>query len=248
MPEPRLAVAGLSAGYRPGLPILRGVSATVAAGEVVALIGPNGAGKSTLVRAVAGLARIEGGRILIDGAPMTGMRPDRLAGLGVAFVPQSANVFTRLTVARNLGLAARRMAGDRRGAEAAMLARFPMLAEKRDVLAGGLSGGQRQTLALAMALVAAPRLVLLDEPTAGLSPLAAQEALALVRAVADEGVAVLLVEQRARAALRMADRGYVLAEGLVRREGRAADLLADPEIAAIYLGGLRAPGGQGAAA
>ena len=246
MAEPRLAVHDLRAGYRPGLPILRGVSVAVGAGEVVALIGPNGAGKSTLVKAVAGLALIEGGRVLLDGAEMTGLRPDRLAGRGVAFVPQSANVFTRLTVAQNLGLAARRMAGDRRAAEAAMLARFPMLAEKARERAGGLSGGQRQPLALAMALVAAPRLVLLDEPTAGLSPLAAQEALALVRRIADEGVAVLLVEQRARAALRMAERACVLAEGLVRREGRAADLLADPEIAAIYLGGLRP--GAGAAA
>jgi ABC-type branched-subunit amino acid transport system ATPase component len=236
MAEPRLSVEGLVAGYRPGLPILRGVSVAVDPGEIVALIGPNGAGKSTLVKAVAGLARIEGGRVRLDGADITGTAPHRLASLGVAFVPQSANVFTTLTVAQNLGLAARRAPGDAGRAVAAMLERFPVLAERRAIRAGGLSGGQRQSLALAMALVAAPRLVLMDEPTAGLSPKAAQEALAMIRTIAAEGVSVLLVEQNARAALRLCHRGYVLAEGRVQRHGSGAAMLADPEIGAIYLG------------
>ena len=236
MPEPRLAVIDLHAGYRPGLPILRGVTVTVGAGEIVALIGPNGAGKSTLVKAVAGLARIEGGHVSLDGAEITAIRPDRLAARGVAFVPQTANVFTALTVEQNLRLAAGRIAGDRRAAVAAMFDRFPQIAERARVRAAGLSGGQRQSLALAMALVAAPRLVLMDEPTAGLSPKAAQEALALTRAIAAEGVSVLLVEQNARAALRLCDRGYVLADGRVQRTGPGAALLADPEIGAIYLG------------
>ena len=236
MAEARLAVAGLAAGYRPGLPILHGVSCTVAPGEIVALIGPNGAGKSTLVKAVAGLARVEAGSILLEGEPITGIRPDRLAPRGVAFVPQTGNVFTARTVEQNLGLAAQRMSSDRRAAVTAMLDRFPQIAERRSVRAGGLSGGQRQSLAVAMALVASPKLVLMDEPTAGLSPKAAQEALALIRSIAADGVSVLLVEQNARAALRLCDRGCVLADGRVQREGPGAVLLADPEIGAIYLG------------
>lgn len=231
-----LAVEALVAGYRPGLPILKGVSLQVGPGEIVALIGPNGAGKSTLVKAVAGLAVIEGGRVLLDGVPITGTRPDRLAAHGVAFVPQSANVFTTLTVAQNLRLAAGRVAGDRRAAVAAVLETFPVLAARPGQRAGGLSGGQRQSLALAMALVANPRLVLMDEPTAGLSPIAAQDALALVRQIAGQGVSVLIVEQNARAALRLCDRALVLADGRVAHQGTGEALLADPAIGAIYLG------------
>jgi ABC-type branched-subunit amino acid transport system ATPase component len=240
MREARLSVEGLTAGYRPGMPILKDVTAHVGRGEIVALIGPNGAGKSTLVKAVAGLARIEAGRVTLDGADITAIRPDRLAERGVAFVPQSANVFTTLTVEQNLVLAARRFAGDRGAAVETQLARFPFLAERSRVKARGLSGGQRQSLALAMALVARPSLVLMDEPTAGLSPKAAKEALALIHSVASSGVSVLLVEQNARAALDLADRAYVLAEGRVRHEGAGGALLADPEIGAIYLGLRRA--------
>ena len=243
MAAPRLAVEGLVAGYRAGLPILKGVSMTVGAGEIVALIGPNGAGKSTLVKAVAGLAVIEGGRVLLEGQPITGTRPDRLAAHGLAFVPQSANVFTTLTVAQNLRLAAGRIDGYRRAAVAAMLDRFPVLAERPHQRAGGLSGGQRQSLALAMALVASPRLVLMDEPTAGLSPIAAQDALGLVRQIAGQGVSVLIVEQNARAALRLCDRAYVMADGRVAHQGTGAALLADPAVGRLYLG-IR----QGAAA
>jgi ABC-type branched-subunit amino acid transport system ATPase component len=235
MPE-RLIVSGLSAGYRPGMPILKGVSVAVAPGEILCLIGPNGAGKSTLVKAVAGIARVESGAVALDGADITRIRPDRLAERGVAYVPQTANVFTTLTVGQNLALAAARIPGDRRAAETAICARFPLLAERRGQRAGGLSGGQRQILALAMALVARPSLVLMDEPTAGLSPRAAQEALALIREIAAEGVSVLLVEQNARAALRIADRGVVLADGRVAHEGPGAALLSDPAIGAIYLG------------
>jgi len=239
MAEPRLVVRDLVAGYKRGFPIVHGVSLAVGAGEIVTLIGPNGAGKSTLVKAVAGLVTIEAGSVRLEGAEIAGIRPDRLAARAVAYVPQSANVFTTLSVEQNLVLAARRMAAGRAEARAAMFETFAPLAERRALRAGALSGGQRQMLAIAMALIASPRLLLMDEPTAGLAPKAAREALALVRAIAAGGVSVLLVEQNARAALRICDRGLVLAEGRVEHEGTGAALLDDPVVGEIYLGARR---------
>jgi ABC-type branched-subunit amino acid transport system ATPase component len=239
MPEIRLAIDDVTAGYKPGFPILHGVSAEIGAGEIVTLIGPNGAGKSTLVKAIAGFVHVESGSITLDGATITGISPDRMADHGVAYVPQTDNIFRTLSVEQNLVLAAQRITGDRAGAVTKMFGLFPPLAEFRSLRAGGLSGGQRQMLAIAMALIAAPRLVLMDEPTAGLSPKVAQDVLKLIRDIASNDVSVLLVEQNAKAALRISDRAYVLAEGRNQHEGTGAALLDDPLIGEIYLGAWR---------
>ncbi|MEM1047927.1 MAG: ABC transporter ATP-binding protein [Pseudomonadota bacterium] len=234
-----LSVDGLVAGYRPGLPIVQDLSIRLDAGEIVTIIGPNGAGKSTVIKAIAGLVRIEAGRIRIGGQDMTGTRPDRLAQLGVAYVPQTANVFTTLTIGENLALAARRCQANAAERVIAMTDLFPVLAEKRSVRASGLSGGQRQLLAIAMALIAEPSVMLMDEPTAGLAPKAAEEVMTLVRQIAADGVGILLVEQNARLALRLSDRAYILADGRNQHEGPAATLLDDPLVGEIYLGGRR---------
>ena len=239
MPDVRLSIRDLVAGYKPGFPILHGVSMDVCVSEVVTLIGPNGAGKSTLVKAVAGLVEVEGGTVTLDGKLITSIRADRLAAHSVAYVPQTANIFQKLTIEQNLVLSARRMAGDRVAAVARMFELFEPLEERRSIRAGGLSGGQRQMLAIAMALVISPILILMDEPTAGLAPKAAQEVLALIRSITANGVSVLLVEQNAKAALAISDRGYVLAEGQLQHEGTGKKLLHDPRIGEIYLGTRR---------
>lgn len=234
-----LSVDALVAGYRPGLPIVKQVSIRLGAGEIVTIIGPNGAGKSTVIKAIAGLVHIEAGRIRIDGRDLTGTPPDRLGALGIAYVPQTANVFTTLTIGENLALAARRCRTNAAGRIITMTELFPVLAEKRGLRASGLSGGQRQLLAIAMALIAEPSVILMDEPTAGLAPKAAEEVMGLIRRIAAEGVGVLLVEQNARLALRLSDRAYILADGRTQHEGEAATLLDDPLVGEIYLGGRR---------
>ena len=236
---PFLNADGVVAGYKRGLPIVQGVSVTVGRGEIVTIIGPNGAGKSTLVKAIAGLVVVEAGSITLGGDDLVGVAPDRLSRFGLAYVPQTANIFTTLSVFENLALAARRCdtAPERR--IDAMMTLFPVLEERRRLRAGGLSGGQRQVLAIAMALIAEPRAILMDEPTAGLSPKAAREALSMIQTIAADGVAVLLVEQNAKMALGVSDRAYIMADGRNQLEGRAADILNDPAVAEIYLGGRR---------
>ena len=236
MAEAVLKVERLTAGFVPDLPILRGVSMTVDRARITVIIGPNGAGKSTLIKAIAGLLQVSEGRVALDGQDITGLRPDQMAGHGMAYVPQTDNIFRSLTIRQNLELALARADGD--GIEP-MLVRFPVLAEKLKDRAGTLSGGQRQVLAVAMALAASPRLILMDEPSAGLSPKATSEVLALTRQLADEGVTILLVEQNVKAALRLADHCYILAEGRNQVDGPAADLLTDPVVGEIYLGGRR---------
>jgi len=232
-----LQADGVVAGYRPDLPILQGVSIAVNRGEVVTIVGPNGAGKSTFIKAVAGLVQVSEGSIRLDGRDIANTAAHRLAGEGVAYVPQTDNVFATLTIHENLRVGAaplpRRVVAER--IEAAYAA-FPPLAERRDRKARVLSGGQRQMLAIARALITYPGLVLLDEPTAGLAPKVVGEVFQMVRGLASLDVAVLMVEQNARAALNISDRGYVLAEGCNRIEGRAADLANDPEIGAVFLG------------
>ena len=241
MPDaaPFLEVANLTAGYRRGLPIVQGLSLHVATGEIVTVIGPNGAGKSTVLKAIAGLIVIEGGGIRIGGSDITGTAPDRLGRYDLSYVPQTANIFTTLTVAQNLVLAARRCRAAPQQRIAAMQSLFPDLAEHRDIRGGGLSGGQRQMLAIAMAMIAEPRIILMDEPTAGLSPKASHDVLGVVRSIAQNGVSVLLVEQNARMALGISDRAYILADGRNQLDGPAADILDDPAVAEIYLGGRR---------
>ena len=240
--DPLLAVTNLVAGYEPGVPIVRGASFAVAAGEILAVLGPNGAGKSTAVKALAGLVPVAGGSVRLDGADITAAPAHRRLGLGMAFVPQTENVFATMSVADNLRLAGDRLA-DRRAAArqtALLYENFPDLARQRRLLAGRLSGGQRQMLAVARALMTRPRLLLLDEPSAGLSPKLVGEVFARLHAVRAQGLAILLVEQNVRAALRIADRALVLVEGRNRHEGAAAVLAADPDLAGLYFGGTPA--------
>ncbi|MEO1248871.1 MAG: ABC transporter ATP-binding protein [Pseudomonadota bacterium] len=232
-----LEATAVIAGYRPDLPILHGVDAQVSAGEVVTIIGPNGAGKSTLIKAIAGLVTITSGKVVIDGRETTGMEAHLLAGAGVAYVPQTGNVFTSLTIQENLTVGGVTLSKAHAARETERIfGLYPMLADRRREKAGVLSGGQRQMLAIARALLTEPRLILLDEPTAGLSPRAAGELFDLVRSLVSDQVAVLMVEQNARAALRMSDRAYVLADGHNRIEGTAQQLLDDPEVGEIFLG------------
>jgi ABC-type branched-subunit amino acid transport system ATPase component len=231
-----LRVEGLAAGYG-GREVVSDVALTVDRAEFVALLGPNGAGKSTLLGALAGLLKPLRGRVALDGRDVTGLDPAALAAAGAALVPQRRNVFRTLSVAENLAIGAwpdRRRASGRR---AEVMALFPALEAALPRPAGLLSGGQRQMLALGMALMAGPRLLLLDEPTAGLAPALVEEALQAVAALKRAGVAALVVEQNAREALRHGDRALVLAAGRVVREGVAAELLAAPDLGALFLAG-----------
>ena len=239
MPE-GLVASGVTAGYVSGLPVIREVSVTARAGALTVIIGPNGAGKSTLIKAVAGLVPMSAGRVTLGPEDITGLRTDEMGRHGLAYVPQSDNVFRTLTIAQNLDLVLRRLDRARAAARRdALMAQFPILAEKRADRAATLSGGQRQVLAVAMALANEPTAILMDEPSAGLSPRAAQEVLEETRALTRRGVTVLLVEQNVSQALRLADHCYILADGRNQLDGPAADLLGDPVVSEIYLGGKR---------
>lgn len=235
MSAPVLTVQGLVAGYVRDLPILHGVDLSVKRQSLTVIIGPNGAGKSTLIKAVAGLVPVSAGAVTLDGRDITGIRPDQMAALGLAYVPQSDNIFRHLTIAENLALVLRRRADKGERLEA-LYTLFPPLADKARGKAGALSGGQRQMLAVAMALACQPQVVLMDEPSAGLSPKIAAEVLDLARSLTAQGVTILLVEQNVKQALRVADHCYILAEGQNRIDGSAADILNDPAVADIYLG------------
>jgi branched-chain amino acid transport system ATP-binding protein len=241
MSEPVLAVAGLVAGYDPAVPIVNGASLSVARGEIVAILGPNGAGKSTLIKAIAGLVPVTAGTVRLRGRDITSLPAHRMVGAGLGFVPQTDNVFAALSIADNLKLAAGILAArERHGRIDAMYALFPDLAARPSVAAGRLSGGQRQMLAVARALLVSPAVLMLDEPSAGLSPKLVTQVFHRLAEIRATGVTIVLVEQNARAALAIADRGLVLVEGRERHEGGAAELAADPEVAALYLGGRRA--------
>ena len=232
-----LSVEKIVAGYGAHDEVLKGVGITVAERELVVLIGPNGAGKSTLLKSIAGFLKPREGSIVFEGKPIGGLKPREITRNGVAFVPQEANVFPSLTVEANLemgGYVDRRATKDRMQAA---YARFPILAERRAQEARTLSGGQRQILAMAMALMAAPRLMLLDEPSAGLSPAASLELFDLIKALHREGMTIGMVEQNALDALQIADRGYLLVDGGNAREGRASDLVADSDVRHAFLGG-----------
>jgi branched-chain amino acid transport system ATP-binding protein len=231
-----LSVETIEGGYEPGLPILRGASVSVAPGEIVALLGPNGAGKSTLVKAAAGLVPIWSGRVLLEGRDITRVPAHRMVHEGLGFVPQTENIFANLSVLENLQLAAALIAKSRRRPIEEMFALFPDLDRQRKLAAGRLSGGQRQMLAVARALVASPSVLMLDEPSAGLSPKLVGIVFERLQAVRDTGVTILLVEQNVKAALAIADRAVVLVEGRERLEGPARDLAEDPRMAGLYLG------------
>ena len=217
--------------------ILQGVSLEVAAGEIVVIVGPNGAGKSTALKSVFGLVQIRGGRVVFDGRDLTGQRPDQIVRAGISFVPQTENVFPTLTVEENLDMGAYLRDDDTRQQKAKVYELFPPLLEKRRQAAGTLSGGQRQMVAMGRALMLDPKLLLVDEPTAGLSPLFMDQIFEILRAINRTGVAILMVEQNAKQALAIADRGYVLAIGQNRHTGTGRALLEDPAVAEMFLGG-----------
>jgi len=234
-----LTAKNIVAGYVPDLPILRDVSLSAETAKVTVIIGPNGAGKSTLIKAIAGLVPVASGTVLLNGADITNPAPDRMGDHGVAYVPQSDNIFRSLTIRQNLDLVLRKAGADGPARLEALYRQFPPLAQKQRDKAGSLSGGQRQFLAVAMALAIKPRVILMDEPSAGLSPKAAQEVLEHARALTEAGVTILLVEQNVKQALRLADHCYILADGRNQIDGPAADLLNDPVVGQIYLGGKR---------
>jgi branched-chain amino acid transport system ATP-binding protein len=218
---------------------VRGVSLSVQEGEFVALIGPNGAGKTSLLSAVAGLVRPAGGAVLLGGRDVTGLPAHEVVRGGLGLVPEGRAILGRMTVEENLRLAGERRVprGELEGAIEEQYCRFPILRERRALPAGTLSGGQQQMLALARALVARPRVLLLDEPSMGLSPLLVQQVFAMVEAVHREGATVLLVEQNARLALAVTARAYVLERGQVVLEGPSRALEQDARVREAYLGG-----------
>jgi branched-chain amino acid transport system ATP-binding protein len=234
---PLLEVDALEAGYDDAL-ILRGVDLVAAPKQIVAIVGPNGAGKSTLLKAIYGLVRPRGGTVRFEGRDVTGARPDRLTRRGLNLVPQVDNVFPSLTVAENLHVGSLVLPRtERRQGIEQVLDLFPLLAERHRQRAGSLSGGQRKLLALARALVARPRLLLLDEPSAGLSPIAIEGVFDKLVEIRSLGIGIVMVEQNARRALALSDTGYVLEAGANAYSGYGRDLLADPRVVELYLGG-----------
>jgi branched-chain amino acid transport system ATP-binding protein len=230
-----LVAEGLVGGYG-GADILKGVSVRLEAGEIVVIVGPNGAGKSTVMKAVFGLVAIREGFVAFDGEEITDLPTEQRVRRGLAYVPQERNVFVSLSVHENLEMGAFVRDSVPRSAYDRVYALFPPLAEKRRQAAGELSGGQRQMLAVGRALMVEPKLLLLDEPTAGLSPRAMAEIFDCIRAINREGVGILMVEQNAKQALALAHRGYVLATGENRFTDTGAALLANREVAESFLG------------
>ena len=228
-----LAVENVSAGYGE-IDIVADMNLSVAAREIVTIAGTNGAGKSTLVKAIMGLAPRCRGRITFDGHDLLRLSPEDRINVGISYVPQVANVFAPLTVTENLQVV--EAVADRRARMREMFELFPALAERRRTVAGALSGGERQQLAFARALMPQPKMILLDEPTAALSPALVHQVFDLIRTLPGLGVATLLVEQRARQALEISDRGYILDSGRIVLTGDADRLLADNQMAQFYLG------------
>ena len=232
-----LTVEGLVAGYGAADEILKGVDLTLDAGEIVSVIGPNGAGKSTLLKVIAGILVPHKGSVRLRGEHIGGRAPRAISALGVAFVPQEHNVFPSMTVRENLEMGGFLDPAGSRVKIDAIFSRFPILAEKRRQAARTLSGGQRQVLAMAMALMVEPAVLLLDEPSAGLAPRAAEQLFETIAAIHRDGVAIAMVEQNALQALRLADRGYILVDGRNSMTGPAADLARNPEVRRVFLGG-----------
>ncbi len=238
MSEHLLVADQVVAGYLPGVDILRGVDLTLNDGELVGIIGPNGAGKSTLVKAIFGLVTVRDGFVTLRGRDISNLAAHTLVGLGVGYVPQRANVFPSLTVEDNLrmGLYLNPKAWDERFA--AVVDIFPLLADRAEQRAGYLSGGERQMVAIGRALMMDPSVLLLDEPSAGLSPANQDLVFERVRLIADSGVSIIMVEQNARRCLQIADRAYVLDQGTNAHTGPGKELLHDSRVIDLYLGTL----------
>lgn len=238
--EPLVKADNLVAGYLPGIDILKGCTLEAYEGELIGIIGPNGAGKSTLLKSLFGLVNVREGTVTLDGRDVTHTPTNQLVKGGVGYVPQSNNVFPSLTIEENLqmGMFLKPKDFSRRIAEIWEL--FPMLAERRKQRAGSLSGGERQSVAMARALMMDPKVLLLDEPSAGLSPVRQDETFIRTRQINKTGVTIIMVEQNARRCLQICDRAYVLDHGKNAHEGTGRDLANDPKVIELYLGTLAA--------
>ena len=231
-----LTVEDLVSGYVPEVDILRGVNFAVREGEIVTVIGPNGAGKSTLIKSIFGLLPPRRGRVVLRDEDLAGLRPHSITRRGMSYVPQLDNIFQSLTVEENLEMGALDSAGTKEAMER-VYELFPRLGERRTQTAGTMSGGERQLLAMGRALMPDPEVLLLDEPSAGLAPAFVEAIFEKVEEINGLGVTVVMVEQNARRALGMSDRGYVLDFGQNRFQGPGKELLEDPKVAELYLGG-----------
>ncbi len=237
-PEPVMRATDLVAGYLPGVNILNGCNLDVYPGELIGIIGPNGAGKSTLLKALFGLVNVRSGSVTLNGRDITGQKANKLVQAGVGFVPQTNNVFPSLTIEENLqmGLFLRpKMLKERLES---IFDLFPVLADRRAQRAGSLSGGERQSVAMARALMMDPSVLLLDEPSAGLSPVRQDETFIRTRRINKTGVSIIMVEQNARRCLQICDRGYVLDQGRNAYTGTGRELADDPKVIELYLGTL----------
>jgi ABC-type branched-subunit amino acid transport system ATPase component len=233
---PLLVAEELVAGYVPEVDILNGASLSVPEGGIVTVVGPNGAGKSTLIKTIFGLLRPRSGRVKLRGDDLTGLAPHSITRRGMSYVPQLDNVFPSLSVEENLEIGSLQRSATRKRI-AVMYELFPRLAERRGQAAGTMSGGERQMLAMARALMPSPDVLLLDEPSAGLAPAFVEQIFDQVGEINRAGVTVVMVEQNARRALSMSDRGYVLDLGQNKFEGSGREVLDDPKVAELYLGG-----------
>ncbi|SDY26627.1 ABC transporter ATP-binding protein [Citreimonas salinaria] len=234
--KPFLSAEGMVGGYGGG-DILHGCTITVERGEIAVIVGPNGAGKSTAMKAVFGMLDLREGSVTLDGRDITALTPQARVREGMGFVPQTSNIFTSMTVEENLEMGAFIRADDFRATMEQIYDLFPILRDKRRQAAGELSGGQRQQVAVGRALMTQPQLLMLDEPTAGVSPIVMDELFDRIIEVARTGISILMVEQNARQALEIADKGYVLVQGANAHTGTGRDLLADPEVRRAFLGG-----------
>lgn len=231
-----LEVKNVYAGYVKDLHILQGINFQIAPGELVAVIGPNGAGKSTLAKAIFGLLTPAKGQIIFQGENIVGLKSDKIVKRGMCYVPQLTNVFASLSIEENLEMGAFIRSGSLKSLKDKIYTMFPRLGSRRRQKAGTLSGGERQMLAMGKALMLEPELLLLDEPSAALSPILVNSVLEQVKAINQTGTAIVLVEQNAKKALAMANRGYVLENGKERFEGTGEDLLNNPRVGELYLG------------
>lgn len=231
-----LEVENVYAGYLQDLNILQGINFRIAPGELVAVIGPNGAGKSTLAKTIFGLLTPSKGKIIFKGENIAGLKSNQIVRRGMCYVPQISNVFPALSVEENLEMGAFIRQGSLKSLKDSIYAMFPRLASRSRQRAGTLSGGERQMLAMGRALMLDPELLILDEPSAALSPILVNGVFEQIVAIKNTGKAIILVEQNAKKALMMADRGYVLENGRDRFEGKGIDLLNDPKVGELYLG------------
>ena len=236
MADPFLIGEAMTGGYGP-VDILHGCTIAVEKGEIAVIVGPNGAGKSTAMKAVFGMLKLRGGKVKLAGEDITSLSPQARVRKGMGFVPQTSNIFTSMTVQENLEMGAFIRTDDINDTMAQVYDLFPILKQKRFQAAGELSGGQRQQVAVGRALMTQPKVLMLDEPTAGVSPIVMDELFDRIIEIARSGISILMVEQNARQALEIADKGYVLVQGSNRFTDTGSALLADPEVRRSFLGG-----------